>query len=164
MELIQLTVLTSALLCSLVAGIVFSFAMVVMPGIKTLGAHDFLKSFKTMDGVIQNNQPVFILVWLGSALALLSSALLGIWRLEGPDLGLLIFACALYLIGVHIPTITINIPLNNRLQSLDLDAATESELQVFAELFGSRWMRWNAIRTVVASLTSVLLLVLLIKL
>ena len=45
----------------------FTFAIIVMPGTKTLGDLGFLKAFKAMDRVIQDNQPVFILVWLGSA-------------------------------------------------------------------------------------------------
>ncbi len=77
---------------------------------------------------------------------------------------LLIFACLMYVFGVHLPTITINIPLNNRLQSLDLYTATESELQEIAELFESRWLRWNTIRTAVAILTTLMLLVLLLRL
>ena len=82
MELIQFAVLLSALLCSLVAGLVFTFAIVVMPGIKGLGDLAFLKSFKAMDRVIQNNQPIFMLVWLGSATVLLVSTMLGSgnWR------------------------------------------------------------------------------------
>lgn len=162
-ELFQLAVLISALLCSLVAGFVLSFAIVVMPGIKKLGIADFLKSIKAMDGIIQNNQPLFMLVWLGSAIALLCSTLLGIWQLDGPDLVLLIFACAMYFLGVQLPTITINIPLNNRLQSLNLSTATESDLQVIVDLFESRWLRWNAIRTVVATLTTLMLFVLLLR-
>ena len=164
MELIQFAVLLSALLCSLVAGLVLTFAIVVMPGIRTLGNRDFLKSFKAMDRVIQDNQPVFMVVWLGSALVLLASTVLGIWRLEGLDRLLLVVACAIYFFGVHVPTVMINIPLNNRLQSQDLDTLTDSALLATTEVFESRWMRWNTIRTVVATLTTVLLLILLIRL
>ena len=164
MELIQFAVLLSALLCSLVAGLVLTFAIVVMPGIKALGDLDFLKSFKAMDRVIQNNQPIFMFVWLGSAVVLLASTVLGIWRLEGLDRILLVVACAIYIFGVHVPTITINIPLNNHLQSQDLDTMPESELLATKEKFESRWLRWNTIRTVIATLTTVLLLVLLIRL
>ena len=164
MELIQFAVLLSALLCSLVAGLVFTFAIVVMPGIKNLGDLSFLKSFKAMDRVIQNNQPVFMLVWLGSAVVLLVSTVLGIWQLEGLDRILLVVACAIYLFGVHLPTVAINIPLNNHLQSLDLDTMTESALLETTARFESRWLRWNAIRTVLAILTTALLLVLLIRL
>ncbi|MGD1924922.1 MAG: DUF1772 domain-containing protein [Paracoccaceae bacterium] len=163
MELIQLTILVSALFCSLVAGFVLCFAIIVMPGIRTLGTRDYLKSFKAMDGIIQNNHPLFLVVWLGSALALLSSTVLGLWQLDGPDVVLLIFSCLMYLFGVHLPTITINIPINNRLQSLDLDASTESELREVEALFESRWLRWNTIRTVVATLTTLMLLLLLLR-
>ena len=164
MELIQFAVVLSALLCSLVAGLVLSFAIVVLPGIRTLGDLGFLKSFKAMDRVIQNNQPMFMLVWLGSVLALVASTVLGIWRLEGLDRALLVVACVIYIFGVHGPTVTINIPLNNRLQSHDLDTMTESALLATTKKFESRWLRWNTIRTVMATLTTVLLLVLLIRL
>ena len=164
MELIQFAVLLSALLCSLVAGLVLTFAIVVMPGIRTMGDIDFLKSFKAMDRVIQKNQPIFMLVWLGSALVLLASTALGIWRLEGLDRVLLVVACAIYIFGVQLPTVTINVPLNNHLQSQELDTMTEHELLATTKKFESRWIRWNTIRTVVATLTTVLLLVLLIRL
>ena len=164
MELIQFAVLLSALLCSLVAGLVLTFAIVVMPGIKTLGDLGFLKSFKAIDRVIQNNQPIFMLVWLGSALVLLASTVLGLWRLEGLDRVLLVVACTIYIFGVQVPTVTINIPLNNYLQSQDLDSMTESVLLATIEMFESRWLRWNTIRTVIATLTAILLLVLLIRL
>ena len=58
----------------------------------------------------------------------------------------------------------IAVPLNNELQSRDLDAMTGSELAATAQSFESRWQRWNTIRTVVATLTTLLLLVLLIRL
>lgn len=164
MELIQFAVLLSALLCSLVAGLVLTFAIVVMPGIRTLGNIGFLKSFKAIDRVIQNNQPIFMLVWLGSALVLLATTVLGFWRLEGLDQVLLVFACAIYIFGVQLPTVSINVPLNNRLQSLDLDTMNESTILATIETFESRWLRWNSIRTVMATLTTVLLLVLLIRL
>ena len=164
MELIRLAVLLSALLCSLVAGLVLTFAIVVMPGIKTLGNRDYLKSFKSMDRVIQNNQPIFMMVWLGSAVVLIASTVLGVWRLEGIDRILLIAACTIYILGVQAPTVMINVPLNNRLQSQSLDTIAESELVTTVEDFDSRWLRWNTIRTVVATLTTVLLLVLLVRL
>ena len=164
MGLMELGVLLSALLCSLVSGVVLTFAIVVMPGIRKLGDLDFLKSFKAMDRVIQDAQPVFVVVWLGSALVLLASTLLGISRLEGLDRILLLVACVIFIFGVHVPTVTINIPLNNQLQSMDLDTVTESVLSTTTQAFESRWQRWNTIRTVVAALTTLLLLVLLVRL
>ena len=105
-----------------------------------------------------------MLVWLGSAVVLLASTMLGIWQLEGFDRILLVVTCAIYIFGVHVPTVSINIPLNNHLQSQDLDTISKSELLASAENFETRWLRWNTIRTVIAILTTVLLLVLLIRL
>ncbi len=60
-----LLILTTPL-CSLVSGFLLAFAIVVMPGMKTLSDHDFLQAFQAIDHVIQGNQPVFLVVWLGS--------------------------------------------------------------------------------------------------
>jgi uncharacterized membrane protein len=73
-EIFQVALIVATFLCTLVAGFVFAFAVVVMPGIRTLGDGEFLRAFQVMDRVIQNNQPVFMLVWLGSVIALLASA------------------------------------------------------------------------------------------
>jgi uncharacterized membrane protein len=164
MDLIRISVSLSTLLCSLVAGFVFAFAVVVMPGIKSLSDHDFLHAFKVMDRVIQNHQPIFILVWLGSAVVLLISTVLGIWKLEGVDRLLLIIAFATYLFGVQLPTATINVPLNNQLQSRNLDIMTKSALKEARMTFEARWIRWNSIRTVLATLTTALLICILIRL
>ncbi len=164
MDLLHTTIALSALLCSLVAGFVFAFATVAMPGIKSLNDHDFLQAFKAIDRVIQDNQPIFMLVWIGSVVALVISALLGIWRLDGVDRLLIISASAIYLFGVQLPTATINVPLNNQLQAQDLDAMTEPLLNEARNDFELRWKRWNSIRTVFATLTSVFLIVLLLRL
>ena len=45
MSLFAFAVALSAILCSLVAGFVFAFATVAMPGIQSLGDRDFLGAF-----------------------------------------------------------------------------------------------------------------------
>lgn len=164
MNLLYATVTLSALLCSLVAGFVLAFATVVMPGIQRLGDRDFLRAFKTIDRVIQNNQPVFMFVWLGSLVALVASALVGWWRLEGTDRMLIMLAAAVYVVGVQLPTAIVNVPLNNRLQAQDLDTATDASVEQARRDFEQRWMRWNAIRTVLATFTSAVLIALLLRL
>ncbi len=103
------------------------------------------------------------MVWVGSVVALVISALLGFWWLNGDDRLLIIFASAIYLLGVQLPTVTINIPLNNQLQAQDLDTLTEPSLHETRNNFDPRWIRWNSIRTVFATLTSVLLIILLLR-
>ena len=76
----------------------------------------------------------------------------------------MIAAVVVYLVGVQLPTATINIPLNNRLQTLDVDALDETARQEARRAFEPRWNQWNSIRTALACLASVLLLVLLFRL
>jgi uncharacterized membrane protein len=117
-----------------------------------------------MDRVIQNNQPIFVLVWVGSALALLVSAVLGLWQLHGVERLLIVFAAVIYLFGVQLPTATINVPLNNQLQTVDVEKVNEIALDEARRDFEQRWIRWNSIRTVLAIVTSALLIILLLRL
>ena len=82
---------------------------------------------------------------------------------EGLDFFLLISACAIYIFGLQIPTVRINVPLNNRLQALDLETASDPELKEILAEYDSTWLRWNSIRTVVAVLTTALLLLVLLR-
>lgn len=164
MGIFEIVLILAAFLCCLTAGLLFAFAIVVMPGISSLNDREFIRAFQVIDGVIQNNQPLFMLVWLGSVLALVIAALLGFGGMDGLGRTLIISATLLYLLGVQLPTITINVPLNNQLQTLDVDAMDETALSAAREAFEPRWMRWNAIRTAVACLVSVLLMILLLTL
>lgn len=164
MELFPIAVLLAALLCALVAGFLFAFAVVAMPGIGRLQDGAFIRAFQVMDGVIQNNQPVFMLVWAGSVVALIAAAALGLGRLEGAEWWLLLGATVVYLLGVQLPTAVVNVPLNNRLQALDVDTMDAPAHHAARQAFEPRWNRWNVIRTVLSTLASALLLLLLFRL
>ncbi len=164
MGIFQAALILATFLCSLVAGFLFAFAVVAMPGIRSLNDREFIRAFQVMDRVIQNNQPLFMVVWVGSVVVLILSVVSGIGQLEGAGRLLLIFAALLYLLGVQLPTVTINIPLNNKLQTLDVDAMSENAQRAAREDFEPRWNRWNAIRAALASLSSALLILLLFSL
>jgi uncharacterized membrane protein len=134
-----------------------------MPGINNLNDREFIRVFQVIDGVIQNNQPIFMLVWVGSVLALMVSVALGIGQQDIAGRMLIIFSALIYLFGVQLPTIVINVPLNNKLQSLDIDAMNEASRKVARDNFESRWNRWNKIRTALSSLASVLLIILVFR-
>ncbi len=164
MQILEPVLILATLLCSLVAGLVFSFAVVVMPGIRELGDRDFLRAFQVIDGVIQRSQPLFMLAWVGSIVAVLASLLMGVWQLEGTARSLLLAAGSIYLLLVQLPTFAINVPLNNQLQALDLAAAGDAAVGEARRRFEPRWLLWNWIRTGCAILTSTLLLTLLLQL
>lgn len=148
MALFDAVLIIATLLCGLVSGFLLAFAIVVMPGIARLDDAAFLKAFQAIDGVIQKGQPLFGLMWLGSVVAVLAAAVVGWWSLAGVDRALVIAAALVWALGVQLPTFRINIPLNNRVQRSQIARAE----------FEPRWNRWNAIRTALAVLATVLLL------
>ena len=164
MDVLQVVLVISALLCGLVTGLLLGFVVVAMPGIGTLSDREFLRGFAVMDKVIQDRQPVFMLAWVGSVAAVIATAVLGIVDLHGTDRVLSVLAAALYLLGVQLPTAAINIPLNNAVQALDLDRMDEPALATARRAFEPRWNRWNAIRTGLGTITTILLLILLSRL
>lgn len=160
----HIILILAAFLCSMAAGLLFAFAIVVMPGIRNLNDREFIRAFQVIDNVIQNNQPIFMLVWIGSILALLAAVVLGVGQLNSAERLLIIFAALAYFLGVQLPTVRVNIPLNNQLQTLVVDAMNETEHREARSAFEPRWNRWNSIRAAIASITSVLLIVLLLRL
>jgi len=158
MSLLELALVLATLLCALTAGFVFAFASVVMPGIAKLSDREFIRSFQVIDGVIQTGQPVFGLVWMGSVVALLLSAVMGAVQLGGMERAFVVASALVYFLGVQVPTFTINVPLNNTLQGLNIDSMDEGVLASARNAFENRWVRWNSIRAITASLVSVALM------
>ncbi len=163
MEPLHLVLMLSIILCSLVAGLLFAFAVVVMPGIAKLDDKEYLLAFKQMDGIIQDNHPLFILVWAGSILSVIITLIMGIMELSGTEIYLLGSASALYLFGVQLPTFRFNIPLNNSLQKMDIETLEDSEAALSRSGFEVPWNRWNRIRTINSIIAVSMLLLLLIR-
>lgn len=160
MNMFGASLLVATFLCALTAGLLFAFSVVVMPGIRALPDRDFLRAFQVVDGVIQQNEPRFLAVWAGSVVTLVTAVLLGAATLDGLDRIMLLGAGTTYLLGVQLPTILVNVPLNNRLQALDLDGLDATALQAARDAFEGRWNRWNGLRAVLASVSVGALLVL----
>ncbi|MCB2204820.1 DUF1772 domain-containing protein [bacterium] len=160
MDILHIAIILSALLCSLAAGLSLAFAIIVMPGIRTLDDHDYLRAFAAVDRVIQNHSLLFILVWGGSIVAVLMMLVLGSLHAEGAYRMLIWIATAAYFLGVQLPTVVVNVPLNNALQRHDLAAMSTEQLRIARENFEPPWVRWNAIRTLFAVLTSAVLIIL----
>lgn len=163
MTIFHAVLLLATFLCSLVAGFLFAFAVVIMPGIGSLDDGGFIKAFQVIDRVIQRNQPLFILVWMGSITALIGAAVLGIGAVNGADRLILVAAALVYLLSVQLPTAAINIPLNKTLQQLDAGTMDETARRRAREAFEPRWNRWNGIRTTCACLSSLMLMLLLMR-
>ncbi len=152
--------LVSTLLCALVTGFVFTYAVVVMPGFAKLDDREFIHAFQVTDGVIQNKQPLFMLAWVGSIVSVVATMILGFIELHGIERWTVIAIGFVYLMGVQGITILIHLPLNNRLQRLEIDEMDPESLSKERNKFETRWNYFNNIRTLIASAVSFSLMLL----
>ena len=86
MDLLDITLIFSITLCSLVSGFIFTYAIVVMPGLSNLNDKEFIRAFQVTDAVIQNNQPIFMFTWIVSIVSLLSIILTSVIGFELSDI------------------------------------------------------------------------------
>ena len=142
--------IVSTLLCALVTGFIFTYAVVVMPGFAKLDDRDFIRAFQVTDGVIQNNQPLFMLAWVGSIVSVFATMILGFIEQHGIERWTVIAIGFVYLLGVQGITIRVHLPLNNRLQRLEIDEMDPESLSKERNKFETRWNYFNNIRTLIA--------------
>ena len=142
--------IVSTLLCALVTGFIFTYAVVVMPGFAKLDDRDFIRAFQVTDGVIQNNQPLFMLAWVGSIVSVVATMILGFIEHHGIERWTVFAIVFVYLLGVQGITIRVHLPLNNHLQRLEIDEIDPESLSKECNKFETRWNYFNNIRTLIA--------------
>ena len=161
MDVLDISLIFSITLCSLVSGFIFTYSIVVMPGLSKLNDKDFLKAFQVTDAVIQNNQPLFMFTWIGSILAVLATILVSWISIGFVESWLIILVAFAYLLGVQGITVAIHIPLNNQIQRIKIEDLNYEALADQRLKFETKWNFFNYIRTSIAISVSVLMLILL---
>ena len=147
MDFLDISLIFSILSCSLVTGFIFTYAIVVLPGFSKLDDKEYIRAFQVTDEVIQNNQPLFMLAWIGSILSVLGAILASILS---PDLGetwFIVLIGVVYLVGVQGITITIHLPMNNHIRDLNLDELDNQTLIKERLKLETKWNYFNNIRT-----------------
>ena len=161
MDVLDISLIFSILSCSLVGGFIFTYAIIVMPGLSNLNDKDFLRAFQVTDAVIQNKQPLLMFTWIGSIVAMLTTLLVSLVSVGLPETWLILLIGVAYLLGVQGITVAIHIPLNNHIQKIEIDALNNDMLANERLKFETRWNFFNYIRTSIALSVSVLMLILL---
>ena len=164
MNSLDIALVFAVLTCSLVTGFIFTYAVVVMPGFSKLEDKEFLRAFQVTDGVIQNNQPLFMLTWVGSIISVLSVMAISILSLGVSEAWIIFVVGLIYLLGVQGITISIHLPLNNHIQKIDINDMNNQSLNEERTNFEMRWNYFNKIRTFIAFSASLsFLLILMVR-
>lgn len=129
---------------AMVAGLVFSFAHSVVPGLGKLDDRGFLTAFYRID--VATSNPWMMSTFLGSPALTLAALLL---HLPGRSSVVPWAAVALVLVvATVVITVTIHLPVNTAVRNAApefLDTAT------LRSRFEIRWVRWNVVRAVTST-------------
>ena len=158
MNFLEVSLICSILSCTLVTGFTLLYAVVIMPGLSKLDDKEFIKAFQVTDGVIQDNQPLFILTWLGSVISVVGAILTSIISVGLPEAWLIVFVGVVYLLGVQGITLSVHLPLNNHIEKINIEKTDHQTLSVEREKFETRWNFFNTIRTGISFSVSLTLL------
>lgn len=152
-ELLFAVVVATALGAGVIGGLLFAFSLSVMPALARQPEGHGMRVMQDINVVILN--PLFLGVFMGTALlslALVASPFLGV---SSDGVVLRLVGAVLYLGGVFGVTMTINVPLNNRLAGL---AADQRESWPEWRHYLQRWTRWNHVRALAGVLASLSLM------
>jgi len=128
------------------AGLFYAWSISVTPGLARIDNTSYLQAFQAMNRAILT--PLFFLAFFGMVL-LLPLLSYNLFRNDpGNQFLFVIIATFFYFIGVMGVTIFGNVPLNNTLESLQVEKMTAEQMAIFRQGFESKWNRLNYIRTI----------------
>jgi uncharacterized membrane protein len=130
----------------LIAGLMYTFAIAVMPGLKRTDDRTFVTAMQWINIRIVNGW--FLLCYLGALLLIVVAGVLAFTSDESTLLPWLISAFVLYGATLAI-TGAANIPLNNQLDEAGPPDQI-ADLAAVRQRFEAPWLRWHAIRTFTA--------------
>ncbi len=143
-------------LTGLSAGLFYAWEVSVIPGTKFISDKNYLEVMQSINRAILN--PGFFIIFLGSFLLLLSSTFLQYRAAVNLSFWLLLVATVTYLICMGVTAFG-NVPLNQGLDSLDLNKLGDYDLINQRNSFEAPWNLLHTFRTVcaVVSFAAVLL-------
>ncbi|BCM91002.1 hypothetical protein IAD21_02866 [Abditibacteriota bacterium] len=134
--------LFSALGCGLMAGVFFAFSVFVMSGLGRLPASQGIAAMQSINITVIN--PVFMLVFMGTALSCLLLGIIALVRWNQPGSAFLLAGSLLYFVGTFLVTVVFNVPLNDALAVAKPNSAEGAKLWSSYLLV---WTMWNHVRT-----------------
>jgi uncharacterized membrane protein len=132
-----------------------------MPGLSKLKDKEFIRAFQVTDEIIQNNQPIFMLIWVGSIISVLSLIISSVIIIGISESLLTIIIGTIYLFGVQGLTIGIHLPLNNQIQKVNTEELDDQKLHEERLNFERKWKFFNNIRTIIAFFITLMFIVIL---
>jgi len=135
---------------ALVGGVFQAFSDFVMRGLIAASPKSGAQSMQMLNRTVFRS--VFLVMLIGLAPVSFVVAVYAYFALDALVAYWLVAAAAIYIITVFMVTVVGNVPMNNRLDALELDSA---EAMAFWQHYSVRWTQWNHIRTLGAILAAI---------
>lgn len=130
---------------ALASGTFYGWRVSVIPGTRQVDDHTYIHTMQHINLRIIN--PGFLVPFLVTPLLLGVAAVLSYRSGNTGRSVTLGVAAVLYVAGVLGVTAGRNVPLNNSLAALDVDASSATELASARRAYEQPWNRWHAVRT-----------------
>lgn len=127
-------------LLAAVFGVFFTYSNSVVPGLDNADPETAVAAMRAMNIAIIN--PPFLATFIGPVITSAATGFLLLGLDEDTPAYLSLAAAVIYLVGCHVITGRINIPLNNALEN-----STSTDWRQRWADFSPRWRRWNTVRT-----------------
>lgn len=141
---------SAAVLNGLLAGLLFAFVCAVSPAYRRLSDEEFVHGFRAINEAIL--RPLFLTVFFAAPVTALATAAVG--TVNGTAVGgtamVLLWVGAAGSLASFLITVTVNVPLNQRLDRTPVDSTADR--QAARETFESAWNRWNLVRTLASTI------------
>jgi uncharacterized membrane protein len=143
MALENILLIITGTLTALLAGFFYAFTVAVNGGLGRLKDREYIRAMQSINIVVVN--PSFLLSLMGPVVLLPLVTFLYGGEWGSPRFTLLAAASILHVSSFAI-TMSKNVPMNNKLATLDTDSASDKEIAAARKLFQMPWNRLNTLR------------------
>ncbi len=136
----------------LVAGVFLAFSSFVMKALARLKPQEGIVAMHSINITVIN--PLFMTVLFGTGVVCLFLVIFSLFRLRHQASIYLLVGSLFYIVGTLGVTVVFNVPLNEALAKVEPTSTQGAELW---QTYLTDWTLWNHVRTIAASITTVLL-------
>ena len=147
----------AAIASAAAAGMMYVFSTFVMRGLDRRGPVNAIIAMRGINVEANANAP-FLLAYLGAALLAAAVGVVAVIQIRQPGSGWLLAGAIFGVLGAVI-TMAFNVPLNNRLDTVDPAVLPLADAAREWQAYFSTWAAWNHARTVTAVVAPVLMLI-----
>jgi uncharacterized membrane protein len=132
------------ILTGAIAGFFYAYTSSVMRGLDVIPAAHAIVAMQGINATVRNW--VFAPAFFGTPLVgILTAAVLGWLHVKRAAL-LMLLAAVIYIAGAFVPTLLVNVPMNETLATVTVPADPQAANRLWLE-YSVPWTRWNTLRT-----------------